>query len=413
MDNRSLTREDLIYILNSVLKLSLTSNNGLVLNQDGLYVESHTVHSSNASLHMPSQAAYNIVNLLGVDQQGRLTYNGNVSTIKISTKEGNALVIDSDDDGLYVKEIPSAVQNHFDNSSIHVSVEDRTAWNNSLQAAKSYTNDEINKLTIQKIMFVQDVPQESEADPTIIYAVVDDMTAEAVTLKMYVNDHYVNLNITKTTLNNYYTKTEANNRFLSQTGAAQIYLPNTNATNLQAIRKDPITNHPIFEGYKVLSTRANNGLTVDSDGGLYFPDLEAEMRSLALNSEQLYSKVNLYDDEIDQSGRFFLKDDINNYCLILIDYYYKPSVEEGVIDNVPRTTGYAKSVMVDPDTMEYLYEQGIDYYLECVYGKSNYSTKIHMHNDNIYINYYHDICIYKITGIGTKSGNYYGNGGDD
>lgn len=391
---KSLTREDLIYILNEALKYSQAENNALELKPDGMYVESHHVHSDQTSLHLPD-GKREIIALLTIDENGRLMYDGKPSTIILSDEADNALELNVEDGSLYVKRIPTAVASHMENSSVHVTVLEKETWNGMLNAAKQYTDTTLDALRrVQHVELVNEMPPVQEADPLTIYLCADENTAEEVTMRMKFDDHYVTFNITKTTLNKYYTKTEANNLFLSKTEAANTYLPNTNATNLQKIQDDG--GHPVFENKRFLSQRANNGLTCDQDGGLYFPDIEAEVRSLVVCAA--YSKTNLCDMELKQQGRYYLKDNINNYGLILIEYYYMPS-KEVVIDDVPLTKGYAKTAIVDPDTMEFLYDRGIDYCLEVGYGMADMNTKIYIHNDQIWVNYYHDVCIYKITGI--------------
>lgn len=391
---KSLTREDLIYILNQALKFSEDENNALELREDGMYVEKHDVHSTIEKIHVPTEEVYDIISLLTVDGHGRLMYNGEPSTIIISDREGNAIQIDSDNGGLYVKEIPAAVQTHLVNNDIHITALERETWNSILATAKGYTDQTFAALRIQHITYVTEMPPEEEADPLTIYVCADENTAEDATMWMLVNGHLIHLNITKATLNKYYTKTEADTKFLTKDQATAGYLPNTNAENLQAIRND--NGHPVFQNKRFLSQRANNGLTCDEDGGLYFPDVEAEVRSLALCAT--LCKTNLLDKELTEPNKYYLKDHIGNYAMILIEYYYKPSAET-VIDDVPPTKGYAKTAIVDPDTMEWLYDHGIDYCLEVGYGVSNMNTKIYMHGDQIWVNYYHDICIFKITGL--------------
>ena len=77
---------------------------------------------------------------------------------------------------------------------------------------------------------------------------------------------------------------------------------------------------------------------------------------------------------------------------MLIEFYYYPNDPE-------EKPGDAKSVMVDTDTMEELYAKGIDYMIELGHGVSVANSKIRIHDDRLEVNYYHNICIYKITGI--------------
>mgnify|MGYP003297507962 CR=1 FL=1 len=104
----------------------------------------------------------------------------------------------------------------------------------------------------------------------------------------------------------------------------------------------------------------------------------------------------LYNKECTDSGLYELEYSIDDFSMLLIDYYYKPHDES-------QEPGCAKSVMVNVTTLNELYDKGIDYILELGYGINVANSKIRMTEDKLYVNYYHNICIYKITGI-RKSG---------
>ena len=395
---KALTREDLLYILNSVFTLSKDSNNAFVLKPDGLYVEDYRVHSNQANLHVPSPEVHEILQKLSTNELGQLLYDGNPASIAVSQEANNSLEIKAD--GLYVKLVPQAVQAHMEDTDVHITTEERQAWNKSVQDANDYTDDEIRKLQIHKIAFVEDLPEGDLADPLTVYLYKDENTAEDFTIAVYTSDGYRTLNITKKTLNKYYTKTEIdekvqhlNDTLLKKTVADDTYLHS----------EDYELDHGrvVQKGKKILSSRANNGLSCDEDGGLYYPDLQAEIHSIEIAAA--FSKRNLLDEEITTAGLHNLKDDINNYNLILIEYYYKPD-EDDLSATTPVRAGYAKTAIADPDTLEFLSRQGVDYCLEVGYGVSSMNTKISIHDDVLTVNYYHNICIYKITGIGRRGG---------
>lgn len=388
---KALTREDLLYILNSVFTLSRVENNAFILQEDGLYVEDYHLHSDIETLHVPTPTVHEIISNLSTNELGQLLYNGNPASMAVSEDEDNSLEIRAD--GMYVKLIPTEVMNHIDDGVIHVDQTDRDRWDDSLQNAKDYTDSEINKLVIQRIRFVNDVPEVDQADPLTIYLSIDEDTAEDITMSMLVGDQFKHLNLTKKTLRKYYTKTETDDKFLTKTDAESIYVSKQGFDDQYKLDHG----HLVGKNNKFLSDRANNGLRVEEDGGLFFPDLNAEIHSLQIAAA--FSKTNLLEEELDAPGKYTMKDDINRYNLILIEYYYKPE-DADMINTDPSIGGYAKTAIVDPDTMEFLKVQGIDYCLEVGYGISNLNTKINMTGDKITVNYYHGICIYKITGIG-------------
>lgn len=105
------------------------------------------------------------------------------------------------------------------------------------------------------------------------------------------------------------------------------------------------------------------------------------------------SKVNLYNEEISQSGKYKLKDTIDNYNLLLVEYYYKP-------DNPDRgTPGCIQTAVIDPDTLNEAYSMGMLYILQYGYGVMTSNSQIHIVGDELTVDYYHNVCIYKITGI--------------
>ena len=399
---KALTREDLLYILNSVFTLSKDSNNAFVLKPDGLYVEDYHVHSNQTNLHVPSPEVHEILQKLSTNELGQLLYDGNPASIAVSDEKDNALEIKSD--GLYIKLVSQPVQEHIEDTDIHITTEERNTWNNSVGTANAYTDDEIQKLQIHKIAFVEDLPESDLADPLTVYLYKDENTAENFTIAIYTADGYKTLSITKATLNKYYTKTEIDSKIKEINDKIDdnlITKQEADDTFLHAEDYEVDNGHVVQKGKKTLSKKANNGLSYDEDGGLYYPDLQAELHSLEIAAA--FSKRNLLDEEITTAGLHNLKDDINNYNLILIEYYYKPD-ENDLSATTPVNAGYAKTAIADPDTLDFLSRQGIDYCLEVGYGVSSMNTKISIRNDVLTVNYYHNICIYKITGIGRRGG---------
>ena len=55
--------------------------------------------------------------------------------------------------------------------------------------------------------------------------------------------------------------------------------------------------------------------------------------------------------------------------------------------------------MLDTDILNYLYTKNMDYMLEYGYGILMSNSKIRMHGDKLWVDYYHNVCIYRITGI--------------
>lgn len=124
---------------------------------------------------------------------------------------------------------------------------------------------------------------------------------------------------------------------------------------------------------------------------MFVEDFSDTIRSLQIASA--ISKTRLYTGDITESGKYSLADDIDNYSMIMIEYYYKP-------EDPDEEPGCAKTAVVDTETLNELYDRGIDYMLELGYGISTSNVKIHFNQDTLWVNYYNNVCIYKITGIG-------------
>lgn len=387
-NQKILTREDLLYILNSIFALSREPNNAFQMLEDGLYVEDYKLHSEDADQHIDADIKA-ILTKLSVTESGILNYDNKTVGIVISADEGNAVEVKPD--GIYVKIIPEKVQEHLDDSDSHVSEEDRESWNKSLQDAKDYVDDEIGKLVIINIEEVLELPDPIGAPSTTLYVLKEDESTSETEYTLYINikDKFVPLSITKRTLDLYLTKKEIEDKYCLKEDAH-------NHERLEVLEKlsEDTDGNLVYNGLELsmthVSEKPDNAIR-DIEGKWYVKDLESEIRSLQLASQ--FNKVNLLNGECTEAGIYDLKENINNFNLLLIEYYYKP-------DDETKAPGYAKTATVDVDTLNELHEKGIDYCIELGYGITNSTCKFFMENKTLTVNYYHNICIYKITGIG-------------
>ena len=160
----------------------------------------------------------------------------------------------------------------------------------------------------------------------------------------------------------------------------------------------------VYNGQDIVSTLLiapdyDNALTL-KDGKLYVRDYTTEINSLAKSVYLV--KTPLYFTEIDDCGVYSLNDSIDNYTMLLIEYYYRPDA------GTPHAQDACmKTAIVDIDTINECYNRGMNYLLEHRHGNLIASTLILMHDNKLIVNYYHNVCIYKITGIregGTVNG---------
>lgn len=407
--DKALTRDDLLYILQSIFKLSKQQNNAFQMLEDGLFVEDYHVdlssHATDIDLHV-NQALKQILNGFTISETGILLYDGVPVSMILSSKDGNSISIE--EDGLYVPDVNQEAKDHLEDEDIHVTTEDKENWNQTLEKSKSFTLDEISKLVIYNIEIVYSLPEsitvpvenenaedeaavETEIIPpssTTLYLLANDPDCPeecTYTMHMYLNDQWVKLNLTNKTLNKFALKTEVEN-------AIDNAHAHDNKNILDKFDEDEngklmYDNANIHE--LALSTQADNAAKI-VDGKLYVKDLEKELQSLQISAA--WSKINLYSEEISNSGVYELKDYIDNYNLILVEYYYKPNDEN-------EQPGCAKTAIIDTDTLKYLYSKNIEYMLEYGYGILTSNSKIRMHEDKLWVDYYHNVCIYKITGI--------------
>lgn len=409
---KALTREDLLYILQSIFRLSEQENNAFQMLTDGLFVEDYhadlQAHMDDANVHV-NETLKQILDDLSLTETGTLMYKDMPISLAISQKEGNSIAIELD--GLYVPGVAQEAADHLVNNDVHVTADDKENWNNTLQQAKEFTKDEISKLVIHDIQIVEvlpeipvviedtgsgdDIPSEEGevAQPvfpssTTLYLVVNDSDTPEENLfamYMYLQDQWVRLNISNKTLGKYALKTEVEDAIKNSHA-------HENEEALGKLSTDENGNL-LYNGTNIhdvdLSTEAGNAAKM-IDGKLYVEDLKDELKSLEIAAA--FAKVNLYSEEINNSGVYELKDYIDNYNLILVEYYYRPNDEN-------EAPGCAKTAVIDTDILNYLYTKNMDYMLEYGYGILMSNSKIRMHGDKLWVDYYHNVCIYRITGI--------------
>ena len=95
---KALTKEDLMYILDSIFKISNDEENGFEMHEDGLYVKSYLTHEDNKNLHIEERLR-SILNKITVDNAGNIYYDTHLLS-RVSGLENNA--IQQKEDGIYV-----------------------------------------------------------------------------------------------------------------------------------------------------------------------------------------------------------------------------------------------------------------------------------------------------------------------
>lgn len=406
---KALTREDLLYILQSIFRLSQKEDNAFQMLDDGLYVKRYqsdlSQHTGDKTVHINEQIK-KILDGLSVSENGLLLHDGIPIKMIPSKKEGNSLTVEPD--GIYVPSVAKDAEEHLKNKDIHVTADDKENWNGALENAKKFTEEEIGKLTIYGIEIVgslppipvvddsvplDDAPLEDPQVPepvypssTTLYLLANDPDCPeecTYTMYMYLNDKWAKLGITNKTLAAYALKKDVKN-------AVDNAHKHENGTILGKFTEDEngnllYNNSDIRQIF--VSDKLKNAITL-VEGKLFAPDYSELIRSLQVAAA--FSKENLLAEDCDEAGTYELRGHIDDFSVLIIDYYHKN--DEGVIGN-------AKSVTVDVDTMNDLYTQGIDYMLDLGYGISVANSKIKLHDDKLIVNYYHGVCIYKITGI--------------
>lgn len=411
---KALTREDLLYILQSIFRLSDQENNAFQMLNDGLYVEDyHTdlqAHVDNSDVHVDANLKQ-ILTGFSISEAGLLLHDGTPVTMAVSKKEGNSISIEID--GLYVPDVAQDAADHIVNKDIHVTATDKENWNKSLQEAKDFTIDELSKLVIYNIEIVTELPEPVEIpveteepikdgetpesttiypSSTTLYLLADDPDCPeecTYTMYMYLQDAWRKLTITNETLKKFALKTEVEDTIKnSHTHENETVIKEFSETEEGDL---------LYKGEHIremgISDKPDNAAQL-IDGKLYVRDFDKEIKSMQAGIGG-FEKYNLYSDEIGDSGVYELKDYIDNYSMILVEYYYRPNDEN-------EQPGCAKTAVIDTDVLNHLYTKGMDYMLEYGYGILMSNSKIRMHGDKLWVDYYHNVCIYRITGIGRR-----------
>lgn len=389
--SKALTKEDLVYILQGIFRLSTQPDNAFQMLDDGLYVKDYqndfNNHTSDTGLHI-TQDIRDILDLFSIDANDNLLYDGKPVNVSISGEANNAIKVKSD--GIYVEDISTETKNHIQDVDIHVTKTDKETWNKTLQNAKDFTMDEIDKLVIYDIKEVDVLPTENISSTTLYLLTSDPEHPDECedVMYMYLRDKWITLSITNKTLKLLATKKELEDY------AKKDNLHDHDNKDLLDKFSNADNGDLLYDGKSLhefeLSDAPNNAAKI-KDGKLFIEDFSDVIRSLQVASA--VSKTRLYTGDITESGRYDLADDIDNYSMIMIDYYYKP-------EDPDEEPGNAKTAIIDSDTLNELYDRGIDYMLELGYGVSTSNVKIHFHENQLWVNYYNNVCIYKITGIG-------------
>lgn len=373
---KALTKEDLIYILQSVYKIAELEDNALQKTPDGLYVKSSdgefAAHEMDTDKHINASIA-RIVNKLTVDSSDTLLYNGKPVSYTLSPETDNAL--QQTEQGLYVKDYHA--DTHINNSSIHVTQEKKNEWDAMLGQAKEFCQTELQKTFIPKMEIVTQLPTEDISSETLYFLLIqEDENHWGFVTYIYALDQWFQPAIGDDRLAimlQRYVHEHANRELLDGLTEEDGHLKYKG-------------NDLMYMG--VLEDDTNAAKSVN--GLLYVKDFTKELASLEISAA--WAKVNLYNTEISDSGKYRLKDYIDRYNLLLIEYYYKP-------DKEGEPNGCAKTAVIDVDVINMLYDNHMDYMLEYGYGMMTSNSKIRMHGDYIWVDYYHNVCIYRITGI--------------
>ena len=389
--SKALTKEDLVYILQGIFRLSTQPDNAFQMLDDGLYVKDYQddfdSHANDTGLHI-TQDIRDILDLFSIDANNNLLYDGKPVNVAISGEASNAIKVKSD--GIYVEDITTETKDHIQDTDIHVTKTDKEKWDKTLQDAKDFTADEIDKLVIYDIKEVDVLPTENISSTTLYLLKSDPEHPDECedVMYMYLRDKWITLSITNKTLKLLATKKELEDY------AKKDNLHDHNNKDLLDKFSNADNGDLLYDGKSLhefeLSDAPNNAAKI-KDGKLFIEDFSDTIRSLQIASA--VSKIRLYTGDITESGRYDLADDIDNYSMIMIDYYYKP-------EDPDEEPGNAKTAIIDSDTLNELYDRGIDYMLELGYGISTSNVKIHFNKDKLWVNYYNNVCIYKITGIG-------------
>ena len=399
IDNETpvLRKEDLIDILEALFKFSQAPNNAFTRKEDGLFVldfyQAFKDHIDDSSIHATNQETGILKNFSLVDDI--LCYKGEPIVIRASKEEGNAIVIK--DDGIYIKDLSQILQEHLDNTNIHVTAQDKENWNKILELAKKYADDLVNALVIYDYAIIDDLDliDPSLIKPTTVYCIqeqIPDSEETYLVRYLYREGVWIPLDITKETYKLFARKKYVDDTFFKK----ENYQNHDNKAVLDKFTEDPNTHRLLYNNVDILdvmqiSDDPNNAIFRGSDDKLYVKDLSSELESIARQAS--LSKVVLLEQNCNDSGIYELEEDISNFNFLMIHYYLMP--------DDPNLDPYdAKMEMVDVDGLLELHNKHIDYMLEHDYGISTYNTKIRFINGNkLQVTYYNHVCIYKIIGV--------------
>ena len=399
IDNETpvLRKEDLIDILEALFKFSQAPNNAFTRKEDGLFVldfyQAFKDHIDDSSIHATNQETGILKNFSLVDDI--LCYKGEPIVIRASKEEGNAIVIK--DDGIYIKDMSQDLQEHFDNTDIHVTAQDKENWNKILELAKKYADDLVNALVIYDYAIIDDLDliDPSLIKPTTVYCIqeqIPDSEETYLVRYLYREGVWIPLDITKETYKLFARKKYVDDTFFKK----ENYQNHDNKTVLDKFTEDSNTHRLLYNNVDILdvmqiSDDPNNAIFRGSDDKLYVKDLSSELESIARQAS--LSKVVLLEQDCNDSGIYELEEDISNFNFLMIHYYLMP--------DDPNLDPYdAKMEMVDVDGLLELHNKHIDYMLEHDYGISTYNTKIRFIDGNkLQVTYYNHVCVYKIIGV--------------
>ncbi len=399
IDNETpvLRKEDLIDILEALFKFSQEPNNAFERKEDGLFVldfyQAFQSHISDTGVHATSQETDILRNFTLVDDV--LCYKGEPIIIKPSQEEGNAIVVKPD--GIYMRDLSQTLQDHLDDTDIHVTAQDKENWDKILELAKKYADDLVDALVIYDYAIVDDLDliDASLIKPTTVYCIqeqIPDSEETYLVRYLYREDTWIPLDITKETYKLFARRKYVDDTFFKK----EDYQNHDNKDVLDKFTEDENTHRLLYDGSDILdvmqiSDDSNNAIFRGSDNKLYVKDLSSELESIARQAS--LSKVVLLEQDCNDSGIYELEEDISHFNFLMIHYYLMP--------DDPNLDPYdAKMEMVDVDGLIELYEKHVDYILEHDYGISTYNTKIRfMDGNKLQVTYYNHVCIYKIIGV--------------
>lgn len=390
---KAISREDLIYILQGVFKVSAKAENGFELLDDGFYTKDYKSHVENEGIHVSAETRA-ILEKLSVNSEGIIMYDGQFAA-RISDDDGNGLEMRPD--GLFIKdqtEVNQKIQNvktdlqdtnntmvlHNTNGDIHVTPEDKIRWDNARAEARDEAKKEMEKITQFSFKTVKVLPELTDASSTVVYMLYDPNYIEGLTYTLWIKDidKWQQLNMSMSVFKDLLKKTELDEvmtKFMDDH-----YHEHRNLNELNKISEDADGN-----------LLYNNKMVTGVDP-LEIRDLINSIKNASTLGVQ---KKVLFRGKMDEAGKYQLAADIENFSFLIIDYRtdYR---REGDPD------GSSKSATVDPDTLAELYDEGLDYLLELGHGTSCAEARINARGDMFWVNYWNRITIYKITGYGEK-----------